>query len=80
VLGLLAGRLWLGVGFAVFAAGALAALPIYCGLALLIHDRLVRRGWPIERIGLWMRGVVLIYWMLPLTALTALGMIQGGFQ
>ena len=56
-----------------FAVTLLVALPAYCGGALLLHDRLVRRGWGIERIILWMRGLILLYWLMPLSLLAAIG-------
>lgn len=62
-------------GYAAFPAGLLVALPVHCGAALVLHERWVRRGWPVERIGLWMRGLVLLYWLLPLSLLTVMGVL-----
>lgn len=73
LLGLLMLQPLLPSGLAAAGSAVLVSLPVHCGLILVLHDRLVRRGWTIERIGLWMRGLVLLFWLLPLSLLTIVG-------
>jgi hypothetical protein len=64
--GLMTPGAWLPDAYGAIAAASLIALLAYCAAAFTLHDRLVRRGWPIERITRAMRGLVVVYWLLPL--------------
>jgi hypothetical protein len=71
---------WAPDAFGAFGAGFLFALLAYCALAFALHDHLVRRGWPIERITRTMRSLVVTYWLLPLVVVTVIATVRSAMR